>query len=66
MTTLEERVAEQWWICTDVLARGGEKLLGPFESQKLALEVRRHVEAGGLLRNKKDGRTFWVDSEVTS
>ena len=45
--------------------RGGdEKLLGPFESQDLALEVRRHVEAGGLLWNKKSGRTFWVDSEV--
>ena len=54
---------EIWWICTDVLARGGEKLLGPFESQDLALEVRRHVEAGGLLRGKRD-RTFWVDSEV--
>ena len=51
----------KWWICVDALARGGEKLLGPFESQELALEVRRHVEAGGLLRAK--GSSFWVDME---
>lgn len=54
-----------WWICTDVLARGGEKVLGPFESQELALDVRTFIEL--VPRHKRpDGparlaETFWVD-----
>jgi hypothetical protein len=48
-----------WWIATDELAKGGEKILGPFESRDLALEVRVYVEAHPRYRP----RTFWVDQE---
>lgn len=41
---MTDRLAEQWWICTDVLARGGVKVLGPFATQELALDVRFYVE----------------------
>lgn len=47
----------KWWITTDALARGGKKILGPFESQELALEVRVYVEAA----HKTD--QYWVDNE---
>lgn len=50
-------MAEQWWICTDVLARGGKKVMGPFVSQELALAVRAYVEAA----DKRED--LWVDSE---
>lgn len=50
---------ERWWICTDELTRGGEKILGPFESRDLALEVRAYVEQSP--RHKP--RTYWVDAE---
>lgn len=51
---------ERWWICTDELTRGGEKILGPFESRDLALEVRAYVEQSP--RHKP--RTYWVDAEA--
>src|SRR5690242_4403831 len=35
---------DSWWIATDSLARGGEKILGPFGSRNLAIEVRVFVE----------------------
>lgn len=48
----------RWWICTDALARNGRKILGPFESQELALQVRTYVE-------KVDNPvTYWVDEET--
>ena len=47
----------QWWITTDILARGGEKILGPFATQELALSVRRYVELA------EAPRTFWVDQD---
>jgi hypothetical protein len=53
------RPPERWWICDDQIKNGGTKLLGPFESRELALEVRRYYEACA------DGRTFWVDEEAT-
>lgn len=50
---------ERWWISDGDVAYGGEKILGPFGSRDLALEVRRlfeaHPDAGGL--------TFWVSQE---
>jgi hypothetical protein len=48
----------RWWICTDRLDHGGEKILGPFGSRDLALEVRTYVE------QVKAPRTFWVDEET--
>lgn len=50
-------VAERWWICTDRLTLGGLKVIGPFESRDLALEVRFFVEQV----NKPE--TYWVDQE---
>jgi hypothetical protein len=47
-----------WWITTDALARGGEKFLGPFGTQELALTVRRYVELA------EAPRTFWVDEDA--
>lgn len=46
-----------WWIADGILAQGGKKLLGPFGSQELALQVRTHVEAAA------PGPTYWVDEE---
>lgn len=63
-------MGSKWWIATDALARGGQKVLGPFESQDLALDVRTFLEA--VPRHKRpDGparlaETFWVDEEVPS
>lgn len=50
-------VAPQWWITTDALAGGGEKILGPFATKELAFEVRRYVELA------EAPRTFWVDQD---
>ena len=47
-----------WWITTDILARGGVKVLGPFETQELALTVRTLKE-----RAERTGITYWVDEE---
>jgi hypothetical protein len=33
-----------WWIATDLRRHGGDKLLGPFVSRDLALDVRGYVE----------------------
>jgi hypothetical protein len=48
---------EQWWVTTHFFHRGGEKILGPFESQELALTVRSFVE-----RAEQHDRYF-IDSE---
>jgi hypothetical protein len=48
---------EAWWIADEQLNRGGKKILGPFESRDLALEVRT------LLEHVRRPQTFWVDSE---
>ena len=49
-----------WWIATDALAHGGEKVLGPFATRELALDIRRYVEA------VKAPMTYWVDQETAS
>jgi len=53
-------MSEKWWITTGPLDGGGEKaekVLGPFESQELALQVRAYVEKVNA------PSTYWVDSE---
>jgi hypothetical protein len=46
-----------WWVCDGPLTAGGIKILGPFQSRELALDVRSHME-------KAQGRTdLWVDDE---
>lgn len=53
--------ADHWWITTGLLAKGGEKKLGPFDSLSLAIDVRTYVE-------KAEGRegAYWIDSEIGS
>ena len=46
----------RWWITTDLLSRGGQKVLGPFETDHLASTVRM------LLENAR-GTSFWLDNE---
>jgi hypothetical protein len=48
-----------WWICTGFLDRGGVKVLGPFVTEELAIDVRRYVE------NVNHPMTYWVDQENT-
>lgn len=52
-------LAGHWWITTGPLPAGGEKVLGPFGSQELALKVRSYMEVA----QQSDGRTYWVDDE---
>ena len=52
-----ESSPQNWWITTGILALDGEKILGPFATQELALNVRRYVE------KVEAPRTFWVDQE---
>ncbi len=47
---------ERWWITTAAFPEG-QKILGPFESQELALKVRSYVE-----RTEGHNR-YWVDEE---
>jgi len=47
----------KWWIATDQLTRGGAKLIGPFGSRELALDVRTYVERVNA------PYTYWVDCE---
>ena len=62
----QARAGDRWWVCTDALARGGAKVIGPFESQELALDVRKFIEAvpqftrDGIARQQA---TLWVDSD---
>lgn len=56
-----ERAPERWWITTERLTHGGEKVLGPFESKDLALDVRYWRE----LANGDGGPTYWIEQEPT-
>lgn len=49
--------ANTWWIATNALPLGGEKVLGPFATQELAFSVRSYVE------KVNHPATYWVDSE---
>lgn len=49
----------KWFITTDKLPEG-RKVMGPFESRELALDVRT------LLEDARRGETYWVDEEVTA
>jgi hypothetical protein len=46
-----------WWITTAPLAHGGRRVLGPFRSRELTMEVR------GLLEFKNNPTTYWIDHE---
>ncbi len=47
-----------WWITTDFFSRGGKKVMGPFVSMALAIEVR-------ALRESSEHRSdYFVDSET--
>jgi hypothetical protein len=46
----------RWWITTAPLPAGGEKVLGPFESEDLAMKVRGRIDTSGVAR-------YWVDDE---
>jgi hypothetical protein len=66
--TDENVSGNHWWVCTDVLARGGAKVIGPFESQELALDMRTLLEAVPMLKRPRTTAarqqdTFWVDSD---
>ena len=50
-------VTDRWWICEQPLPNG-KKILGPFESRELALEVRTYVEKVNA------PATYWVDNET--
>jgi hypothetical protein len=47
----------RWWVCTGSLAQGGKKVLGPFGTRSLALQVR------DLLEQVRTPVIFWVDEE---
>lgn len=40
----EDTGPSSWWVCTDWLKDGGRKVIGPFDSRALALDVRTYVE----------------------
>ena len=46
-----------WWVCTESLAHGGKKVLGPFGTRSLALQVR------DLLEQVRAPTIYWVDEE---
>lgn len=45
----------KWYITSDFFWRGGKKILGPFNSQELALKIRELLE----FKNRPD--TYFVD-----
>jgi hypothetical protein len=47
-----------WWICTDRLHLGGEKIMGPFLLKDTARDTRTRLEQ--LTKPK----TYWIDSQV--
>lgn len=47
-----------WWITTEFFANGGEKVMGPFATRDLALDVR-------VLREAVEGHNrYFVDHEA--
>lgn len=61
-----EATSVDWWITSGPLdgtggRPRGQKILGPFVSQALAIKVRTYVE------KDSNGRTFWIcpESEAT-
>lgn len=54
----------KWYITTDILERGGKKVMGPFESQELAIDVRTLLEFKIATESgETKPQTFWVDEE---
>lgn len=49
-----------WWITTNFFANGGDKVMGPFVSRNLAMEVR-------TLRERLERHSsYFVDSKTTA
>jgi hypothetical protein len=49
--------AVDWWVTTGFFGKGGEKVMGPFVSRELAMEVR-------TLRETVEGHcSYFIDSE---
>lgn len=58
-TPAPAQAPSDWWVCDGILPpRGtGQKIIGPFATQELALQVRTYVEIA-------EGRSdLWVDEE---
>lgn len=47
---------EGWWICTDFLSKGGQKVMGPFVSRDYAFAARTQLE------KLNAPVTYWIDS----
>ena len=56
----QKKYIRRWWIATDFFHNGGRKVMGPFESQELALRVR------SLLENNQNHRTYAVDEALAN
>lgn len=55
-----ETAQREWWITTEFFNHGGIKVMGPFVSRDLAMQVR-------TLRETVEGHNaYFVDSEVVS
>lgn len=54
-TKIEAQTATEWWITTGVKSQNGRKVLGPFVSNTLALEVRSYVES------VEGHHNYWVE-----
>jgi hypothetical protein len=60
MTEQTDAAEVEWWITTHFLDKGGKKVMGPFVSRDLAIEVR-------VLREAFEGRCdYFVDSCPTA
>ena len=53
----KEQTVEQWWIATNLLDKGGKKVMGPFATHELAIEVRT------LRENAEGHAAYFVDKE---
>lgn len=51
-------IDETWWITTDFFNKGGKKVMGPFCSRSLAMEVRT------LRETVERHSSYFVDSEL--
>lgn len=58
---LAGRGRDRWWVTTGPLADGGQKELGPFGSQELAMKVRSYMELAS--QEHGSGGTYWVDED---
>jgi hypothetical protein len=55
---MDDSTDNGYWIATNTRQAGGRRVLGPFVSRDLALEVRVYVEAAP--KAARHGTTYWV------